>query len=88
MALPSVGKASGLFSSLKSGFPRRPTGQACRIGLPSAPSLVGTCRAGRCRRAGALGFRFHNVNSASSWHVPPWPGLTDFDGVWTGWAEF
>ncbi len=88
MAGASVGKASGRFSSLKSGFGFHRVRLDRIKGALIAIVTPGAGFADAWKRGLGLDFQGHNAKSAASGHDPPRPDLTDFDGVRTGWAEF
>jgi len=82
-----MGKASGRFSSLKSGFcfhRFRLRGRKGALTIGMTPDLGS---ANDWKQGPGLVFRGHNAKTAAPGHGPPGPGLTDFNGVRTGWAE-
>jgi hypothetical protein len=84
----SVGKASRRFSSLKSGFCFHRVRLDGMKGALIAVVTPGAGSVGAWKQRLGLDFQGDNAKSTASGHDPPEPGLTDFDGVRTGWAEF
>jgi hypothetical protein len=83
-----VGKAFGRFSSLKSGFLFHRPGRDGRIGLLRAHLTPGPGSAKLWKQGRSLIFKGHSAKIAASGHGPTEPGLTDFNDVGTGWADF
>ena len=83
-----MGKASGRFSSLKAVFRRCGVTLEVRDGDFTAHVAPGAGSVDTWKQRLGLDFQGDNAKSAAAGHDPPEQGLTDFDGVRTGWAEF